>query len=85
MPLAEKFPAERSKIKGTKGVDQLDAEGPRGMKDDAIERPQDCAAEAEVLEGRVNARNGPAQSFHESLGFTRAATYEYTLDLQGQP
>jgi ribosomal protein S18 acetylase RimI-like enzyme len=38
---------------------------------------QGCKA----VKSRVNTRNSEAQRFHESLGFERAATYEYILDL----
>lgn len=38
---------------------------------------QGCKA----VKSRVNRKNGEAQRFHESLGFLRADTYEYALDL----
>jgi ribosomal protein S18 acetylase RimI-like enzyme len=38
---------------------------------------QGCKA----VKSRVNRKNEGAQGFHESLGFARADTYEYTLDL----
>jgi GNAT superfamily N-acetyltransferase len=38
---------------------------------------QGCKA----VKSRVNRKNGEAQRFHESLGFSRADTYEYALDL----
>lgn len=34
-----------------------------------------------AVKSRVNRKNGVAQRFHESLGFARADTYEYALDL----
>jgi ribosomal protein S18 acetylase RimI-like enzyme len=34
-----------------------------------------------AVKSRVNRKNGGAQRFHESLGFERADTYEYSLDL----
>jgi ribosomal protein S18 acetylase RimI-like enzyme len=37
---------------------------------------QKCKA----VKSRVNRKNTRAQSFHESLGFVRADTYEYVLD-----
>ncbi|MFX1250012.1 MAG: GNAT family N-acetyltransferase [Promethearchaeota archaeon] len=37
-----------------------------------------------VIRSRVNRKNKIAQSFHEAFGFTKANTYEYILDLQGQ-
>jgi ribosomal protein S18 acetylase RimI-like enzyme len=35
-----------------------------------------------AIKSRVNKTNTQAQSFHESLGFTRLATYEYAMDLE---
>ena len=34
-----------------------------------------------AVKSRVNTKNEGAQGFHESLGFARADTYEYALDL----
>ena len=39
---------------------------------------QGCKA----VKSRVNVKNAGAQRFHETLGFARADTYEYTLDLR---
>lgn len=35
-----------------------------------------------AVKSRVNRKNVVAQKFHESLGFTKADTYEYFLDFQ---
>jgi len=35
-----------------------------------------------AVKSRVNINNVTAQRFHESLGFTKANTYEYVMDLQ---
>lgn len=40
----------------------------------------DCKA----VKSRINTKNVIAQSFHESLGFVRANTYEYYLDFHEQ-
>jgi ribosomal protein S18 acetylase RimI-like enzyme len=37
-----------------------------------------------AVKSRVNVKNQVAQRFHESLGFERADTYEYTLDISSQ-
>ncbi len=37
-----------------------------------------------AVKSRVNTKNEGAQGFHESLGFARADTYEYTLDLSAR-
>jgi ribosomal protein S18 acetylase RimI-like enzyme len=34
-----------------------------------------------AVKSRVGRKNGRAQRFHESLGFSRARTYEYVFDL----
>ncbi len=44
----------------------------------SLARKRGCKA----IKSRVNVTNVAAQKFHERLGFTRAATCEYTLDLQ---
>lgn len=41
-----------------------------------LAKRQRCRA----VKSRVNMKNQAAQRFHESLGFARAETYEYTLD-----
>ncbi len=38
-----------------------------------------------AVKSRVNTKNLTAQSFHESLDFERANTYEYFLDLPKKP
>jgi ribosomal protein S18 acetylase RimI-like enzyme len=43
-------------------------------------KKQSCQA----VKSRVNVNNRLAQRFHESLGFARAETYEYTLDFSSQ-
>lgn len=35
-----------------------------------------------AMKSRINTRNVAGQRFHESLGFTKANTYEYVLDFQ---
>jgi ribosomal protein S18 acetylase RimI-like enzyme len=45
-----------------------------------LARRQRCKA----VKSRVNMKNQVAQRFHESLGFARANTYEYTLDFSSQ-
>jgi len=37
-----------------------------------------------AIRSRVNKKNKTAQSFHQNLGFTRAQTYEYILELREQ-
>ena len=44
-----------------------------------IAKKQGCKA----IKSRVNMKNITAQEFHESLGFARADTYEYMLNLLG--
>lgn len=43
----------------------------------SLAQGQGCKA----VKSRVNEKNTQAQRFHESLGFTRSPTYEYTVDL----
>lgn len=40
--------------------------------------------ECKAIRSRINRKNSTAQGFHENVGFTRADTYEYILDLQEQ-
>jgi ribosomal protein S18 acetylase RimI-like enzyme len=42
-----------------------------------LSKKMDCKA----VKSRVNTKNRDAQAFHERLGFKRADTYEYVLDL----
>jgi ribosomal protein S18 acetylase RimI-like enzyme len=42
-----------------------------------LARKRGCKA----VKSRVNRKNGGAQEFHESLGFAKADTFEYALDL----
>jgi len=42
-----------------------------------IAKENNCKA----VKSRVNKKNTAAQKFHENMGFTRANTYEYSLDL----
>lgn len=46
----------------------------------SLSRREQCKA----VKSRVNTENIVAQKFHESLGFTKANTYEYFLDFQEQ-
>jgi ribosomal protein S18 acetylase RimI-like enzyme len=45
-----------------------------------LSRQMNCKA----IKSRVNAKNRGAQAFHERLGFKRADTHEYFLDLETQ-
>jgi len=46
----------------------------------ALAERKNCRA----VKSRINRKNVVAQRFHESLGFTKANTYEYFLDFQEQ-